>query len=375
MAFTQGANQQILVTTLDSNGEPAEPTNPVVTVTLDNGVTWEAPDNSATTISTGIALLLSAAETGRAVVGVMVASDDLDTVVQHFYFEDQWLPAKATEITTIAGDVANIDGDAMRGTDGAYTGTPPTTSAIASAVWSAVARTLTSGAALTAQQVRDALKLAPSAGDPAAGSIDAMLAAVSSVGANTVTLTLEDGDGAPVGGCPVFLRNAGGQLIGFAFSNASTGIAAFPCNDGDYEVYLGPIGGYGTSNPYSVTVSGDTEATLTLTAITLPVPSDPSTCAVYANMKTGAGAALGAGEGSLTLVEVVSRPSGAAYVIADDAEGDTPGETDGSGQASLSIIRGAVVKVRGNWPDGRQKTVTVTVPDAVNYNISTLLQP
>lgn len=39
------------------------------------------------------------------------------------------------DIDTIAVDVAGLDGEAMRGTDGAYTGTPPAASAIADAVW------------------------------------------------------------------------------------------------------------------------------------------------------------------------------------------------------------------------------------------------
>lgn len=40
-----------------------------------------------------------------------------------------------TKINTIAADVVNIDGAAMRGTDGVYTGTPPTAAAISDAVW------------------------------------------------------------------------------------------------------------------------------------------------------------------------------------------------------------------------------------------------
>lgn len=41
----------------------------------------------------------------------------------------------ATDLNTVAVDVAGLDGAAMRGTDGAYTGTPPTAGAIADAVW------------------------------------------------------------------------------------------------------------------------------------------------------------------------------------------------------------------------------------------------
>jgi hypothetical protein len=44
-------------------------------------------------------------------------------------------PEMVEDIRTIAVDVAGLNGDAMRGTDSAYTGTPPTVGAIADQVW------------------------------------------------------------------------------------------------------------------------------------------------------------------------------------------------------------------------------------------------
>lgn len=88
---------------------------------------------------------------------------------------------------------------AMRGTDGAYTGTPDSAADIKTAMeadgskldhlWemteddggvrrltaNALEEAPASGTALTAQEVRDALKLAPSSGTAAAGSVDAQL--------------------------------------------------------------------------------------------------------------------------------------------------------------------------------------------------------
>lgn len=61
----------------------------------------------------------------------------------------------------------------------------------AAAVWAAVARTLTSGGGLTAQQVRDAMMLAPTAGTPDAGSVDKHLDDIESktatIGASTAS--------------------------------------------------------------------------------------------------------------------------------------------------------------------------------------------
>jgi len=48
-------------------------------------------------------------------------------------------PERAMLLSTVAGDVAGLDGAAMRGTDGAYTGTPPTVEQIQSGLATATA--------------------------------------------------------------------------------------------------------------------------------------------------------------------------------------------------------------------------------------------
>ena len=190
------------------------------------------------------------------------------------------------------------------------------------------------------------------------------------VGAHVVTLTVVDGDGNPVGSCPVRVSNSGGQLIGYSRSNASTGQVVFNLDAGEYIVTLGPLANYAPNNPHVITVTGDTTADLTVTAISLPTPTDPGLCVVYADMRNVVGGQpLGAGEGSLNVIQVISRPSGSTEVLADDADNDAPALTDSSGRAALSIIRGAVVRIRATWPDGHTKTVQVTVPDEDAYDV------
>lgn len=190
------------------------------------------------------------------------------------------------------------------------------------------------------------------------------------VGAHVVTLTVVDGDGNPVGSCPVRVSNSGGQLIGYSRSNASTGQVVFNLDAGEYIVTLGPLANYAPNNPHVITVAGDTTADLTVTAISLPTPTDPGLCVVYADMRNVVGGQpLGAGEGSLNVIQVISRPSGSTEVLADDADNDAPALTDSSGRAALSIIRGAVVRIRATWPDGHTKTVQVTVPDEDAYDV------
>lgn len=190
------------------------------------------------------------------------------------------------------------------------------------------------------------------------------------VGAHVVTLTVEDGDGDPVGSCPVRVANAGGQLLGYGLTNSATGVVVFNLDAGDYIVTLGPLSDYSPANPYTLTVAGDTTADLTVTAISLPTPTDPGLCVVYADMRNVVGGQpLGAGEGSLNVIQVISRPSGSTEVLADDADNDAPALTDASGRAALSIVRGAVVWIRATWPDGHTKTVQVTVPDEDAYDV------
>jgi len=221
------------------------------------------------------------------------------------------------------------------------------------------------------------------AGIPAA--VDALLSANHGSGlwgasgaANTATITVEDDDEVPVGSCPVRVSNLGGQLVGYGVTNASTGVVVFNLDDGDYLVTLGPIANYSPANPYAVEVDGDTEVTLSASPLSIPTATVPGACTVYANMLEANGLTpVAVGAGALTLVEVVSRPPDSTMVLADDANGDAPGETDAFGQARLANLpQGAVMRIRANWPDGRSKTVTVTVPeDEDTYDIGTLVQP
>ena len=97
MAFTQGVAQTVHITTLDG-ADPVAPTNPAVTVSLDGGATFEAPDNAAVTTAYGFSLELSAAETARDMVLVRVSADNADAQVVAFYFEDAYTAQRAANL-------------------------------------------------------------------------------------------------------------------------------------------------------------------------------------------------------------------------------------------------------------------------------------
>ena len=315
MAFTQGIAQTVHITTLDG-ADPVLPVNPAVTVSLDGGATFEAPDNAAVTTAYGISLELSAAETDRAAVLVRVTADNADAQVVAFYFEGDYTATRAGYLDDLPGIPAAVDAE---------------------------------------------LSTSHGAGVWGSGS---------GFGDFAVTLVVQDGDGAAVPACPVRVLNAGGAIVAFGITNTATGSILVNLGAGVHTVNLGPMSAYAPANPYSITVSADATETLVVSAITIPTPADPALCVVYADMRYAAGGALlGAGEGSLNVIQVVSRPEGSTEVLADDAANDDPALTDGSGRAALSIIRGAVVRVKATWPDGRFGTVQLTVPDQDAYDI------
>jgi hypothetical protein len=88
-------------------------------------------------------------------------------------------------------------------------------------------------ATINQQDIRDALKLAPSAGDPAAGSIDAKLDAVESPagsGDTAVTLTINDTASTPVANAQVWLRASADEdapIVASGFTNDAGRVTFF----------------------------------------------------------------------------------------------------------------------------------------------------
>lgn len=130
--------------------------------------------------------------------------------------DDQWTDARAESLGTIAADVAGLDGAAMRGTDGAYTGTPPTVEQIQSGL--ATETTLATVQERTDRlpdipaATGDAMTLAPNAitaATIAAGAIaDAALAADMDTYGARVEIIDDDGAGTPADRyCVTWLRN------------------------------------------------------------------------------------------------------------------------------------------------------------------------
>jgi hypothetical protein len=155
MAFQKGVAQIVHVATLDG-AEPTAPTNPVVTVSEDNGATFGAPDNAATTTAYGIALTLSATETNRNLVLVRVASDNCDTALAAFWFEADWTATRATHLDAAVSSRSTLAAGAQMDLVNAPNATAITaiqaglSTLTAAQVWAYSTRTLSSFGTLVA---------------------------------------------------------------------------------------------------------------------------------------------------------------------------------------------------------------------------------
>lgn len=109
------------------------------------------------------------------------------TYVKTLY--DDWINAGRLDaiLDTIAADVINIDGDAMRGTDGANTTTPPTVNAIADQVWDEILTAATHNIATSAgRRLRETAAYAISHGTAQAGTATTITLAADADGGNGI---------------------------------------------------------------------------------------------------------------------------------------------------------------------------------------------
>jgi hypothetical protein len=99
-------------------------------------------------------------------------------------------------------------------------------------------------------------------------------------GANEITITVNDGDSNPVSSVNVEIRDSGGNYKTSGDTNGSGIYNKARLDDGTYNVYLSKDL-YDTSNPYTLTVSGDTATTFVITAVSVDPPASPENCKIY----------------------------------------------------------------------------------------------
>lgn len=300
-------------------------------------------------------------------------------------------------VTTLASAVTNFyKGAAIVFTTGALTGqlgqilsyngsTKAVTlqSALTSAPVNGVAFRVVHTAAFIAQEIRDALKLAPTAGAPAAGStdeeLDDILTGVNGIGGGTgsfaITLYIHDQSGNAVAGIEVTIPTVGPRT-----SAASTGAVTANVNAGTYSVTKRDTAAYTGGANENVVVNGSGVVTapaggiLTVTAVTLPVPATAESIVLWwratkleGNLPFGAG-----------LVTAVITSMDGAQADADLGDIAAPIGTvlscDAQGRISVEISRatdGAVLHILETRTGAGGATVTDEIMGVVDVSQAT----
>lgn len=149
-------------------------------------------------------------------------------------------------------------------------------------------------AAAVATGAIDADALAADAGTEIAAAVDTLLTTNHDAGswgggggggANTVTITVVDDAAAVIVGAGVTIKNSAQTAVIAAGVTGLLGTVVFNLDDGSYKALVTSTPAYDALAAQTLTVSGTTTATYTLTRTTISAPSDPALCRVYGYLR------------------------------------------------------------------------------------------
>jgi hypothetical protein len=177
-------------------------------------------------------------------------------------------------------------------------------------------------------------------------------------GANDVTLTVEAPAGTPVGGVSVVIRNSSDTTTLATCSTDLEGECLLRLDGGSYVVKLFRSG-YNFTVPEALTVSGTTTETYTGSVVSPSAPVAGLQNITVSTFSLG----LSAAQGAIVYARNLSIPQIVDGAVVSSQIVDT--EVDSSGNAVLSLIKGAEVDIRIEY-DGvvyYRKAITVSSDD------------
>lgn len=268
---------------------------------------------------------------------------------------------------------ATLDGETvvasnMRGTDGAYTGTPPTAAQIRQefdANSTQLSQILTDIAAIPAAVwtvATSTLTAAGSIGKLIVDQFTAVLSAISGIaggagsGSRAVALKVTDGTD-PIQNARIRMQLNAENYLSATNSDGITSPSFGLQNDGEWQVVI-TADGY-ESRVETLTVNADIEAgsqVYALTALSIPVPDDPAFVTCVARVKNGA--TYPANEA--VRFQLTKLPAGQPLIDLNDAEKFT---SDANGYIHPILLKGATYRY---WV-GSNRSQPVLIPaDAVD---------
>ncbi len=202
---------------------------------------------------------------------------------------------------------------------------------------------------------------------------DRLWTTATGAGANVVVLTLNDDSGNSVNSIVCVVRDSTNSVIAARQTTNVAGQVTLQLDDGDYKVTYGPSASYTFSNPYDLTVSGNTAETFACVILVIPASADPGLCTCWIDIYYAVGALAGilvAANGGSVEVASISPHWSVDSVIPVLARGDDKPifQTNAVGRASFDAVRGAELRLKVTRP-GAVDTITITVPDQASYYI------
>jgi hypothetical protein len=255
-------------------------------------------------------------------------------------------PERAMLLSTVAGDVEGLDGEAMRGTDGAYTGTPPTVEQIQSGLATAASveavDTIVDGIAAKTINLPANPAAVGSEMTLAEGSVVATLseetyaeiaAALLGDGAHSVELFVKDDD-------TVYSNVLVFMVDGIRGLTDSQGSVEFNLDDGTYTFYIRSSSLFTAESSYSVVIADGVITSpvggiLEVESAIIPSVVTPNSVIVYSDEYNPNGVSLvGAGERNVYVVSMETNRYSPEYLSHFQPLGDkdTAITTDANGR-------------------------------------------
>jgi len=257
-------------------------------------------------------------------------------------------------------DQDTADGGATRSYEAVYEIAAGTYRSMAYEIW--VFRSVATAGGLALEATLTAIKGAGWTVETLQTIYDAVIAAGSGSGANAVALTLNDGDGDPVANALCIVRNAAESTVLGIDTTDSLGQVHFQLDDGSYKITFGPSSTLAFSNPYALTVSGDTAATYACTALSIPPTAGASNVVLFNyERKVEADAAFGASDVTVKILSVSVAALTDATANAQRSVEGTEYTTDTSGLWSFQVadvLDDAVLTLQKSYTNAAETVVT-----------------
>ena len=191
-------------------------------------------------------------------------------------------------------------------------------------------------------------------------------------GANSVTLTIQDDNSDPVQGISVTIKNSGQTaVIAGPGTTNSSGQVIFNLDDGSYKAIVSTTTIYETLAAQTLTVSGTTTATYTITRHVIPSPSDPTLCRVYGYILDPRGETISGTQVIFQLEDPTSTEVSTNLVSIDTLIV----RTNGDGYFYADLIRSSQFTPSVDYKVSCEKVglrTTITVPDSATASLNSL---